>query len=301
PLAALQAFGLLTILERQGVLLDLTMADRILNVVVVVTGSMILMWLGELITQYGIGNGVSLLIFAGIVGAVPTTALQLWQTFDVSQLPMYLGFIAAIIAIIAGIVVISEAERPIPITYAKQVRGSRSYGGGGSYLPIRVNNAGVMPIIFALSLLLFPQMAANFMVQSSQALIASTGSWILATLANQWIYAALYFVLVFAFTYFYSSITFDPHAISTNLQKSGAFMPGVRPGRPTADAISRIVNRLTLVGALFLGIIAMLPMVMQAITGLAALAVGGTALLIVVSVAIDFVKQVNAQISMREY
>jgi len=216
-------------------------------------------------------------------------------------MPIYLAFVVAAILIVAGVILVTEAERPIPVTYAKQVRGNRVYGGLSTYLPIRVNQAGVMPIIFALSILLFPQMLINFLSGVDNATVKTIADSLLAVLNNTWVYAILYFVLVFVFTYFYSAITFDPEAISHNLQKSGAFIPGIRPGEPTARHISKIVTRLTLVGALFLGLVAMLPLIMQAVTGLAALAIGGTALLIVVSVALDFVKQVDAQTTLREY
>ena len=203
--------------------------------------------------------------------------------------------------ITAGVVVVTEAERPIPITYAKRVRGMKVYGGISTYLPLRVNQAGVIPIIFALSILLFPQMILNFVANVDSQIIASVSSFILRILENGWIYGALYFILVFLFTYFYTAVTFDPDSIATNLQKSGAFVPGVRPGRTTSEYIGKILTRITLVGAIFLGLIAIIPLGMQAITGVTALAIGGTALLIAVSVVIDLIRKIEAQISMREY
>ncbi len=301
PLAVVQGLGLLVLLESQGVVTQLALSDRVLNVVVIAAGSVILMWLGELLGEYGIGNGISLLIFAGIMAGVPSAIGQALINFDPSQLPMYFGFIVAAIIIIAGVVVVTEAERPISVTYAKQVRGNRVYGGTSTYLPIRLNQAGVMPIIFALSILLFPQMLINFLTKVDNVTIKAVADTLLSLLNNTWFYAIAYFVLVFLFTYFYSAITFDPEAISTNLQKSGAFVPGIRPGRPTAEYLSKVVTRLTLVGALFLGIVAMLPLIMRAITGLTSLAIGGTALLIVVSVVLEFTKKVDGQVAMREY
>jgi len=301
PLAIMQGFGLISLLARQGVLGELTTFDKLSGVIIVAAGSILLMWIGELITEYGIGNGVSLIIFAGIVASLPTVVNQLIFSFDPSQIPMYLGFIFAAITITAGVVVVTEAERPIPITYAKKVRGNKVYGGVSTYLPLRVNQAGVIPIIFALSLLLFPQMIANFMVTMDNSVIQAIANFILAFFENGLFYSSFYFIMVFLFTYFYTAVTFDPEAIATNLQKSGAFIPGVRPGQSTSLHISKILNRITLVGACFLGLIAVLPLAMQAITGQAALAIGGTALLIAVSVVLDLVKKIDAQISMREY
>jgi preprotein translocase subunit SecY len=301
PLALMQGFAFLTLLSRQGIVPNLDFFGLITNVLVIAAGSILLMWIGELISEFGIGNGVSLIIFAGIVAGLPTTISQLIFTFDVSQIPLYLGFIIAGLLITAGVVVVTEAERPIPITYAKRVRGMKQYGGISTYLPLRVNQAGVIPIIFALSILLFPQMILNFVANVDSQIIASVSSFILRVLENGLIYGALYFLLVFLFTYFYTAVTFDPDSIATNLQKSGAFVPGVRPGRNTSEYIGRILTRITLVGAIFLGLIAVIPLGMQAITGITALAIGGTALLIAVSVVIDLVRKIEAQISMREY
>jgi len=301
PLALLQGFGFLVLLQRQGIVPDLGLFGLLTNVIIIAGGSILLMWIGELITEFGIGNGVSLIIFAGIVAAFPTTISQLLFTFDVSQIPLYLGFIIAALLITAGVVVMTEAERPIPITYAKRVRGMKVYGGVSTYLPLRVNQAGVIPIIFALSILLFPQMILNFLANVQNDIVTAVSSVILNFLSNGVVYAFLYFALVFLFTYFYTAVTFDPEAISKNLQKSGAFIPGVRPGRTTSQYIGKILTRITLVGAIFLGLIAVLPLGMQALTGITALAIGGTALLIAVSVVLDLVRKIDAQISIREY
>lgn len=301
PLALIQGFSLLVLLERQGVLLPLSLFDKLTALIVITAGSILLMWLGEMITEYGIGNGVSLIIFAGILARVPAVIGQLLVNFDPSLIPTIVAFLVAMVVIVAGVVVVTEGERPIPITYAKRVRGMKVYGGISTYLPIRVNNAGVMPIIFALSILLFPQLIANFLGTMSNTFANQIGDWLLLFLNNTWAYSISYFVLVFVFTFFYSAVTFDPHAISENLQKSGAFIPGIRPGHQTSDFLAKVLTRLTLVGALFLGVIAMLPLAMQGVTGIASLAIGGTSLLIVVSVALEFVKQIDAQLSMREY
>ncbi|OGJ02759.1 preprotein translocase subunit SecY [Candidatus Nomurabacteria bacterium RIFCSPLOWO2_12_FULL_46_14] len=301
PLAAIQGFSLLAILERQNILINLTPFDRIVNLVIVVAGSILIMWLGELISEYGVGNGVSLLIFAGIVASLPSAVGQLLFTFDPSQIPLYLGFIAAGALIIAGVVVVTEAERPIPVTYAKRVRGMKMYGGGSTYLPLRVNQAGVIPIIFALSILLFPQIIGTFLGRFSNVIVAKISAFLVAFSQTSLLYAVFYFILVFLFTYFYTAVTFDPEALATNLQKNGAFIPGIRPGASTSSYISKVLTRITLLGAVFLGVIAVLPLIMQRVTGISTLAIGGTSLLIVVSVVLDLIKKIDAQVSMREY
>ncbi|OGI57408.1 preprotein translocase subunit SecY [Candidatus Nomurabacteria bacterium RIFCSPHIGHO2_02_FULL_37_13] len=301
PLALIQGFSLLAILENQNILVNLTAFDRITNLTIVVAGAVLLMWIGELISEFGIGNGVSLIIFAGIVSRLPSEVSQLIFTFDVSQVPLFLMFAVAGVLIIAGIVFVTEAERPIPVTYAKRVRGMKMYGGGSTYLPLRVNQAGVIPIIFALSILLFPVMIGTFLSRFSNIILVKISQILVAFSQTSILYAVLYFILVFLFTYFYTAVTFDPEALSTNLQKNGAFIPGIRPGASTSDYISKVLSRITLLGAVFLGFIAVLPIIMQHITGIASLAIGGTSILIVVSVVLDLIKKIDAQISMREY
>jgi len=301
PLAILQGYGLLFYLQAQGVLGDMGLIDVVINISIVVAGSMLLMWIGELISEFGIGNGVSLIIFAGIVASLPKVAGQILFTFTPAQIPLYLGFAIAAFVIIAGIVTMTEAERPVPITYAKQVRGNKVYGGISTYLPLRINQAGVIPIIFALSILVFPQALFNILAGVQNEFVSGIAGVVSGILSNQIIFPILYFLLVFLFTYFYTAVTVDPEAISNNLQKSGAFIPGVRPGNSTAEYISRVISRITMVGAIFLGIVAILPFAMIAITGNQALAIGGTALLIAVSVVLDLIKKIDAQVSMREY
>lgn len=301
PLAFLQGFGLLAILARQGIMPDLGTTAMATNLIIVVAGSMLVMWIGELISEYGIGNGVSLLIFAGIVSRLPSDISKLLFTFDVSQIPLYLAFVVAAIFIIAGVVFITEAERPVPVTYAKRVSGGKMTNGVSTYIPLRLNQAGVIPIIFALSILMFPQMIGAFLVNSANVTAQSVGQALSSFSQGGLAYSLIYFGLVFLFTYFYTAVTFDPDALSKNLQKNGAFIPGIRPGVSTADHIGKILNRITLFGALFLGIIAVLPLILRAVTGIAGLALGGTALLIVVSVVLDLAKKIDSQISMREY
>ena len=301
PLAFIQAFGFFILLQQNGVVPPLDTLHTFTNVCVIAAGALLLMWIGELITEFGVGNGVSLLIFAGIVASIPSDLSQFVFTFDVSQLPMYIGFVLVGAVIVGGVVFITESERPIPVTYARRVRGMKVMGGISTYLPLRVNQAGMMPIIFALSFLLFPQMIATFLSKSPIALLSVPAGAVEGALANQWVYGGLYFLLVFIFTYFYTAITFDPQQISKNLQKNGAFIPGVRPGGTTSEYLGNIITRITLVGALFLGLLAVLPLIMQAFTGITALTIGGTALLIVVSVVLDVVKKIDAQTSIREY
>lgn len=301
PLGVIQAVGFLALLSRQGIITHLTGLDLVTNIIVIVGGSILLMWIGELITEFGIGNGVSLIIFGGIIAGLPGTVQQWLIGYDVSQLPMMIGFVLFAVLVTAGVVAVTEAERPIPITYAKRVRGSKIFGGTSTYLPLRVNQSGVMPIIFALSFLLFPPMIFAFLGGVPNDTVQMVITYLNDLWANPWFYGIFYFILVFFFTYFYTAVTFDPESISKSLQRGGAFIPGVRPGVSTSDYIGRVVTRITLVGALFLGIIAVLPIGLQAYTGNAAFAIGGTALLIVVSVVLDLVKKVDAQVSMREY
>lgn len=301
PLAILQGFGFLTLLQNQGVISGLDTFGFVTNVILIVAGSMLLMWIGELVTEYGIGNGVSIIIFAGIVATIPTTISQLFFSYNPAQLPLYLGATLITLIITYGVVVMTEAERPVPITYSKQVRGGKTYGGTQTYLPLRLNQAGVIPIIFALSILLFPQMAINILSSFNWPWVASFSNYVLEFFNNLPLYAGVYFVLVFLFTFFYTAVTFDPESVAKNLQRNGAFIPGIRPGGQTSEYLGNLVTRLTLVGAVFLSAVAVLPIGMQMVTGVAALAIGGTALLIVVNVVLDLIRRLDAQVSLREY
>lgn len=262
---------------------------------------MLLLWIGELVTEYGIGNGVSIIIFAGIVASLPAAATNLLFTYDPSQIPLYVGFVIAALAVTYGVVVMTQAERQIPVTNAKQVRGGKTYGGTTSYLPLRLNQAGVIPIIFALSILLFPQMILNILGSFGFEQAIGWTETFNNFFNNLTLYGAIYFVLVFLFTFFYTAVTFDPDAMSKNLQRTGAFIPGIRPGTQTAEYLGKLITRLTLAGALFLGVVAVLPIIMQVLTGVMTLAIGGTALLIAVSVVIDLVRRIDSQVSLRQY
>lgn len=301
PIAALQSIGFLLLLESQGVIINLGAAAFITNVALVTAGSMLLMWIGELITEFGIGNGVSLIILAGILSSVPSGISQTLFSATAASIPTYLAFLALALAMIYAVVVVSDAERSIPIAYARAVRGAALSQGAATYLPIRLLQAGVIPIIFALSLLLLPQMALSMLSAVNVSFASGAALWYSAFLADTWNYGAVYFVLVVLFTYFYTAVTFEPHRVAENLQKTGAFVPGVRPGRETEEYINAVVNRVTLPGACFLGLIAVSPSIIQGLTGVTTLVLGGTALLIAVQVALDLAQKIDAQVSLREY
>jgi len=302
PLAAIQGFGFMLLLQQQGILDNMTQFQMITNLIIIIAGSVLLMWIGELVSEFGIGNGVSLIIFAGIVAGLPNAVQQILVNYDASQISTYVLFAIISIVITFGVVLITEAERPIPITYAKQSRGnSKTTTGPSTYLPLRLNQAGVIPIIFALSIMLLPQMLTNFLGAVQNETVQSIVSGLNAFIANGWAYGITYFVLVFLFTYFYTAVTFDPDAVAKNLQQSGAFIPGVRPGESTAKYVGNVISRVTLVGAIFLGSIAVLPIIAQNISGIQSIALGGTSLLIAVSVVIDLIKKIDAQLAMREY
>lgn len=301
PLAALQSYSFLKLLENQGVVGELALSAIIANVVIITAGSVILMWIGELISEYKIGNGISLLIFAGIVSGIPTALRSVFLTFDRALIPTYIAFVILSILIIAGVVFVNQGERKIPVSYSKRIRGMKMYGGSTSYLPMKVNQAGVIPIIFAISILLFPQFLAQIISIVSADVSKKLFDFVTQVLNNQFIYSGAYFTLVVVFTYFYTAITFDPKEISKNLQRSGGFIPGIRPGDPSGEFLSKLTKRITLFGALFLGLIAILPNLTRILTGVQILAIGGTALLIVVSVALETMKQIDSQLVLREY
>ncbi len=301
PLAFLQGIGFLILLQNQGILPHLSFLAFSSNIALVVGGSMLLTWIGELVTEFGIGNGVSLIIFAGIIASVPTAIGHAIFTMTAQNIPAYLGFTAIALGITYAVVVVSDAERPIPIAYARAVRGAALSQGAATYLPIRILQAGVIPIIFALSLLLLPQMALSMLAAAGIPGIQAASLWYSSFISNPWQYGALYFLLVILFTYFYTAITFDPHRISEDLQKSGAFVPGVRPGHETEKYVGAVVNRVTLPAAVFLGLLAVSPSIIQGLTGITTFLVGGTALLIVVQVVLDLAFKIDAQVSLREY
>lgn len=301
PLAIVQTYAMIRLLGSQGILGDLSAFDIAVMALVATAGTIFLMWLGEIITEKGVGNGVSVIIFAGIVASLPSAASRLASTFDSTQLFLYLTFGAVALVTIAGVVFINEGQRVIPISYARRMSAGRAYGGGATHLPLKVNQAGVIPIIFAISIILFPPTIASFLAQSSHETIAHAAQAVADAFQNQWVYGFLYFFLVVVFTYFYTAVIVDPHKISDNLQKQGGYIPGIRPGKTTEEYLSKIINRITLTGAFFLGAIAVLPLVVQAFTGMNSLTIGGTSILIVVAVVIEMVKQIESQMVMRSY
>ena len=303
PLGILQSYGMITLLRNSaaGLLEDGGAIELGVMLITITAGTILLMWIGELISEQKVGNGISLLIFAGIVAALPTMVQQIILTFDQSQLFMLIGFAVITLITVVGVVIINEGQRNIPVQYARQIRGSRAFGGTSTHLPLRVNMAGVIPIIFAVSVVLFPSMIAQFLIHAKTAWIANGAEMVIRLFNNQLFYGVVYFLMVFAFTYFYTEVIFHPDRIAENLQKQGGFIPGIRPGKHTSDYLAATTHKIILVGALFLGLIAVLPLVMQYITGIQAFAIGGTSLLIVVSVVIETVKQIEAQLTMREY
>jgi preprotein translocase subunit SecY len=301
PLAALQSFSMLSLLQSQNILGEITPFTMVVIVLSATAGTVFLMWLGELITEKGLGNGVSLIIFAGIVSSLPTMSSRFFASWDPSQFFVYILFVLVALLTIASVILINEGQRTIPVAYAKRIRGGNSIGGTSTHLPLKVNQAGVIPIIFAVSLILIPTMIANFLVTSSNPKVASMAVTVSGWIQNQLIYGTIFFILVVVFTYFYTAVVFDPSKISENLQKQGGYIPGIRPGKTTAEYLYHIMNRITLAGAFFLGTIAVLPFVVQGLTGIQSLSLGGVSILIVVSVVLETIKQVQSQMTMRSY
>ncbi|HLD82071.1 MAG TPA: preprotein translocase subunit SecY [Patescibacteria group bacterium] len=304
PLAILQSYGLITLFRQSQLgFLDNISAFQITTIIVFMTaGTVFLMWLGELISEKRVGNGISLIIFAGIISSLPQTLQRSAFLFDRTQLVSFLVFAALAVVTIIGVVFITEGQRNIPVSYARQVRGrSSSTGGARTFLPLRVNQAGVIPIIFAISLILFPPLIAQFFLQAKSEYLVDAAQWVITLFQNQTFYGILYFVLVVGFTYFYTAVVFHPTQIAENLQKQGGFIPGIRPGTATSGYLENVMTRITLVGALFLGVIAILPLVTQQFFAISTLTIGGTSLLIVVSVVIESLKQIDAQLTMRDY
>lgn len=307
-LSPLQAYGTMRLLISQGaggIFGALSPFQWFLILLSVTAGTMLVMWIGEIMSEFDIGNGISLIIFAGIVARLPSALSQAYQIYqgNANAVPTIVGFVLVFLAVIAGVVLVTEAQRNIPVAYAKRVRGNRLFGGVNTHLPLRLNQAGVIPIIFAISVMLFPAMVAQFFVNAKSAVLANYAQKTIALFNNtaSFFYGAVYFLMIMGFTYFYTAVVFNPDEIAENVQKNGGFIPGLRPGAQTADYLSNVLNRITLAGAFFLAVIAILPLVAQNYTGTRALTFGGTSLLIVVSVVIEVIKKIEAQLTMHDY
>jgi len=302
PLALMQSVAMYALLRNQGVIGNLGPLELGSFILTMTAGSMLLVWLGELITERGVGNGVSVLIFAGIVGRFPVTVGQTLSTVTAENALNILIFAALSIVVIAAIILINEATRQITVQYARRVRGNQSTTSQATHLPLRLNQAGVIPIIFAVSIVLLPSLVGNYFVTSKLAFLQSVGRFLTVYLNPTSVsYNVIYFLLVVGFTFFYTAVVFNPKKISEDIQKSGGFIPGVRPGTPTAKYLNYILTRITIVGAIFLGLIAILPEIVRSLTGVQTLLLGGTSILIVVSVVLETYKSIEANLMMRNY
>lgn len=302
PLTLVQTIGIYVLLKNQNIVGNLSTLDFISFVVTMVAGTFILIWFGELISEFGLGNGISLLIFAGIIGRMPVMIGQTLAIISAEVIFNIIIFVILAVVVIASVVFINEAVRKIPIYYAKRIKGNRVYQGATNFLPLKLNQAGVIPIIFAVSFVLFPQLIGNFFQYSKNKTIAGVASFLVNIFApSGFFYNFFYFILVIGFTFFYTMVVFNPQKISEEVQKYGGFIPGIRPGLATKQYLEKILYRITSVGAVFLGLIAILPAIMSLITGIKNLVIGGTGILIVVSVILETYKIIEAQLVMKSY
>jgi len=302
PLALLQAFGIYAFLHNQRVIAALSPFQLFAFAITMTAGTMLLVWLGELISERGVGNGVSVLIFAGIVGRIPIALSQTATTANGENVFSIIIFILLAVAVIAAIVIINEATRQISVYYAKRVKGNKMYGGQSTHIPLRLNQAGVIPIIFAVSLVLLPSVLSNYFLTSKNIALHNIAAAAASGFnPNGFLYNGVYFILVVGFTYFYTAVIFNPKKIAEDIQKYGGFVPGLRPGVQTAHYLNYVLTRITLIGALFLGLIAIFPTITRMVTNVQTLLLGGTGVLIVVSVILETIKSVEAQLVMRNY
>lgn len=302
PITIVQSIGLYILLRNQQVITSLDFVQFLAFVTTITAGSFILMWIGELITEYGLGNGISMLIFVGIVARVPVLFAQTTELLSAENIVPTIMILAFMIGVIYAVVFINQAVRKVPVYYAKRIRGNRVYQGASNYLPLRLNQAGVIPIIFAVSFVLFPQLIGNFLTGVPNPALQNFASFLVRTFDPSGIlYNAMYFCLVIMFTFFYTVVVFNPEKIAEEIQKHGGFIPGIRPGQATKKYLQTIVYRITSVGAIFLGLVAVLPALVSAATGTTSLIVGGTGILIVVSVVLETFKQIETQVAMKSY
>lgn len=301
PMSLIQSYAMIRLLQGQQILGQLDPLQWATILISLTAGTILLMWIGELISENGIGNGVSLIIALGIVAGIPAQIRNTVSVLDASRIISLIVFAVIAVGVVIAIILANEGTRQIPVNYARRVRGSKSYGGVDTYLPIRVNSAGVIPIIFGMSIMIFPGVVAKLFQNARSEWLANAATTISNLFQNNWFYGALYFVLVILFTFFYTGVIFKPDQMAENLQKQGGFIPGIRPGHETSQYLSKIISRITLTGAVFLGLIAVLPFVVQAATKVNTLAIGGTGILIMVSVIIETMRQIQAQLVMRSY
>ncbi len=302
PLGLIQAYGLIILLSQKGSIFQSSSLTTLIFAMISMTaGTVFLMWIGEMISEKNIGNGISVLITAGIISGLPTFLSQSLSVYDKSQLITMILFVAIVLVTIMSVVVMNEAQRNVPVQYTRHVRGSKLSGAVTSHIPLRLNMGGVIPIIFAISIILFPTVLAQFFLNARTEFLRNAATWTLQVFQNQVFYGITYFAMVFFFTYFYTAVIFHPDQVAENIQKQGGFIPGIRPGKNTSDYLGWVTNRLLLAGSSFLAIIAVLPLLVQFFTGNANLVIGGTSILIIVAVVIDMVKQIEAQVTMREY
>lgn len=302
PITILQAIGIYVLLQNQKVISALNFIEFLSFIITITAGTFILMWFGELISEFGLGNGISLLIFAGIVSRVPISLYQTAATVTSEAFFNVAVLIVLSVVVVASVVFINEAVRKIPIFYAKRIKGNRMYQGASNFLPLKLNQAGVIPIIFAVSFVLFPQLLGNFLRYEKSPPVAAFARFLIAAFnPNGFFYNFFYFVLVIGFTYFYTIIVFNPQKIAEEIQKQGGFIPGIRPGSATKQYLENILYKITSVGALFLGVIAILPALVSRATGIQNIIIGGTGILIVVSVVLETFKMMEAQMVMKSY
>ncbi len=302
PLTIIQSVGIFVLLKNQKIIGALTPLEFFSFIFTMVAGTFILIWFGELISEFGLGNGISLLIFVGIVGRLPVVLTRTASTFTQEMLFNVVIFLVLAVVVITAIVFINEAVRKIPVYYAKRIKGNRLYGGASNFLPLKLNQAGVIPIIFAVSFVLVPQLLGNYFVYAKNVFLANLGKFLVSFFSpTGFFYNFFYFILVIGFTYFYTIVVFNPEKVSEEIQKHGGFIPGIRPGNATKEYLEKILYRLTSVGAVFLGLIAVMPVIVSKVTGLTDLVIGGTGILIVVSVILETFKMVEAQLVMKSY
>lgn len=305
PLAFIQGYSTLVFLKQANIISQWTPWHLVFMLIIATGGTMLLLWIGELISEQGLGNGVSILITTGILSSFPSQLQQSYERYSAGmtgqEVLRLVGFVVLAAIALAVIIFMNEAQRHIPISYAKRVQGNRTYGGVDTVLPIKVNAVGVIPIIFAVSMVLFPSVIAQFLKQAKSPAVKQAGDAITSFFGNEWNYAVIYFLLVIAFTFFYTFIVFQPKQMAENLQRQGGFIPGIRPGEETEQYLYALIQRLTVAGAIFLALIAVLPIIAQRLTQVKTFNLGGTSLLIVVAVTLEIMRQIKAQVTTRTY